>query len=185
MYSINVVKLAILAITFTVIFTTSSAFADTDYSEMTDEELIDRFEKVLNSDVDLTMQDMMDKIKDGEMTDALAEELEQRMAEVWSEAEGIVEELREITKELQKRGIDVQASVLTTDDSMSPIIAISKPILTNDLMSPRMQVEQGIASSDVICNDGLELVFKNSDNSPACVTSITAEKLIQRGWASP
>ena len=184
MYSTNVVKLAILAITLTVIFTTSSAFADTDYSEMTDEELIDRWEKLLNTDVDLTMQDMMDKIKDGEMTDALAEELEQRMAELWSESQGLVEELQEIAKELQKRGIDVEASVLTTDDSMSPIITISKPILTNDVMSPRMQVEQGIASSDVICTEGLQLIFKSSDNSPACVKPQTAEKLIQRGWVS-
>jgi len=65
---------------------------------------------------------------------------------------------------------------------MKPVIRISKPILDKDMISPRMQVKQGVVPSDVICNDGLELVFKNSDNSPACVKPQTAEKLIQRGW---
>jgi len=107
------------------------------------------------------------------------------MAELWSESKGIVEESGEIAIELRKRGYDVEASVLTTDDSMIPMITISKPILTNDVMSPRMQVKQGIVSSDVICKDGLELVFKNSDNSPACVKPATAEKLMERGWTNP
>ncbi len=49
--------------------------------------------------------------------------------------------------------------------------------------SPKKQLELGIAPENVICNDGLELIFKQ-DNSPACVTPSTAEKLIQRGWTS-
>ncbi len=161
----------------------SIEIAGKNVDQMTDKELIDRLEKLLNTDVDLTMQDMMDKIQDGEMTDALAEELEQRMAELWSESKGLVEESREIAKELRKRGYDVEAIVLTTHDSMSPIIKISKPIFTNDVMPPSMQAKQGVASSDVICKDGLELIFKSSDGSSACVNPETAEKLIQRGWA--
>lgn len=162
----------------------SIEIAGKNVDQMTDKELIDRLEKLLNTDVDLTMQDMMDKIKDGEMTDALAEELEQRMAELWSESKGIVEESGEIAIELRKRGYDVEASVLTTHDSMSPIIKISKPIFTTDVMPPSMQAKQGVASSDVICKDGLELIFKSSDNSPACVKPATAEKLIERSWAN-
>ncbi len=161
----------------------SIEIAGKNVDQMTDKELIDRLEKLLNTDVDLTMQDAMDKIKDGEMTDALAEELEQRMSELWSESKGLVEESREIAKELRKRGYDVEAIVLTTHDSMSPIIKISKPIFTNDVMPPSMQAKQGVASSDVICKDGLELIFKSSDGSSACVKPETAEKLIQRGWA--
>ena len=42
MYSKNALQFTILAITFTIIFSASSAFAATDYSEWTDEELIDR-----------------------------------------------------------------------------------------------------------------------------------------------
>jgi len=164
------------------------AFAATDYSEMTDEELIDRWEELLTTDMETEMQDAMELIKAGEMDKALAEdlaedfarqaeELDQQMTEWWNESQEILEELK-------KRGYEFEAGVLTTDGLMSPIVTISKPILTNDVISPRIQVKHGVAPSDVICNDGLELVFKNSDNSPACVKPKTAEKLIERGWAS-
>ena len=48
---------------------------------------------------------------------------------------------------------------------------------------PHKQVSSGTNPQDVICSEGLELIFKSTDNSPACVKSSTAEKLIQRGWA--
>ena len=41
----------------------------------------------------------------------------------------------------------------------------------------------GILPEELECKKGLELVFKVTDNSPACVKPSTAEKLIQRGWA--
>jgi len=50
-------------------------------------------------------------------------------------------------------------------------------------ISPRKQVSSGINPQDVICSEGFELLFKSTDNSPACVKPSTAEKLIQRGWA--
>ena len=34
------------------------------------------------------------------------------------------------------------------------------------------------------CRENLQLIFKVSDNSPACVTSDTFQKLIKRGWIS-
>jgi len=34
------------------------------------------------------------------------------------------------------------------------------------------------------CEEGLQLIFKFTDNSPACVKSVTKQKLIIRGWAS-
>ena len=51
-------------------------------------------------------------------------------------------------------------------------------------MSPRAQMKHGIASGDVQCREGFELVMKNSDGSAACINSHSVEKLIQRGWAS-
>ncbi len=152
------------------------AFAVSDYSEMTDEELIDRWEELLTTDMEMTMQEAMDKFKEsGGMDEALSEELAQQTDEWWTETQEILEELK-------KRGYEFEAGVLTTDGLMSPTVTISKPILTNDVISPRIQVKHGVAPSDVICNDGLELVFKNSDNSPACVKPKTAEKLLDRGW---
>ena len=52
-----------------------------------------------------------------------------------------------------------------------------------EILSPRKQVAQGIAPEDVICKEGLELVFKSTNNSPACVNPQTVDKLIERGWA--
>ena len=50
-------------------------------------------------------------------------------------------------------------------------------------ISPRKQVSSGTNPQDVVCSDGLELIFKSTNNSPACVKPSTAEKLIKRGWA--
>ena len=49
--------------------------------------------------------------------------------------------------------------------------------------SPLKQTAGGIDASSIICKINFELVFKSSDNSPACVKPATLEKLIQRGWA--
>lgn len=49
-------------------------------------------------------------------------------------------------------------------------------------LSPLEQFNSGIASNDVTCNSGLQLIIKAEDGSPACVTSNTAQKLMERGW---
>lgn len=48
--------------------------------------------------------------------------------------------------------------------------------------SPKQQLENGVLPEEIICKDGLELIFKSTDGSPACVKPKTAEKLIERGW---
>ncbi|MDH5431258.1 MAG: hypothetical protein OEW78_05170 [Nitrosopumilus sp.] len=47
-------------------------------------------------------------------------------------------------------------------------------------ISPTKQVKNGVSLQDIKCNKDLKLIFKNSDNSPACVSNSTAEILIQR-----
>ncbi len=49
-------------------------------------------------------------------------------------------------------------------------------------LSPLKQIERGTLPQNVICNEGLQLVFKSSNNLPACVKPSTAIKLIERGW---
>ncbi len=49
-------------------------------------------------------------------------------------------------------------------------------------MSPIKQIKSGISHSKITCNEGLELIFKPSDNAPACVKPATAEKLKERKW---
>jgi hypothetical protein len=50
-------------------------------------------------------------------------------------------------------------------------------------LTPLQQGFAGIASHNIICAEGLELIFKSSNGSPACVSSATAAKLIERGWS--
>ncbi len=51
-----------------------------------------------------------------------------------------------------------------------------------EILSPKQQTNAGILPSDVECKVGFELIFKSTDDSPACVKPKTVEKLIERGW---
>ena len=51
-----------------------------------------------------------------------------------------------------------------------------------DKLSPRKQMTHGITLENVKCIEGLVILFKASDNSPACLKHTSAEKLIKRGW---
>ncbi len=48
----------------------------------------------------------------------------------------------------------------------------------------RQSVDSPFASEYVTCNKNLDLIFKLTDGFPACVTSETAEKLIERNWGT-
>lgn len=49
--------------------------------------------------------------------------------------------------------------------------------------SPLQQSLHGTAPKDVTCKQGLHLILKLSDGSPACVKPNTVNVLIERGWA--
>ena len=59
----------------------------------------------------------------------------------------------------------------------------TKPPTEKKIESPLQQFKSGIPASDVKCADGLTLVIKSEDGSPACVKSDTVQKLIERSWA--
>ena len=75
-------------------------------------------------------------------------------------------------------GIELTETEAKCLSKTSDALAIGK------LLSPKMQIFCGTLLENVKCNDGLELIFKSTDGSPACVKPKTAEKLIERGWAS-
>jgi len=50
------------------------------------------------------------------------------------------------------------------------------------LWSPRQQIDNGIRKENILCKVDYELIFKSSDDSPACVKPSTAQKLLERGW---
>lgn len=56
----------------------------------------------------------------------------------------------------------------------------SKPATTP---SPLEQLRSGTAANNIQCRQDLELIFKATDDSPACVKPSTATKLAMWGWA--
>jgi hypothetical protein len=61
----------------------------------------------------------------------------------------------------------------------SPIIRLTDE---NIIPPPLKQFNSGIPIDKIQCKEGLELVIKSSDNTPACVKSTSVLKLIERGW---
>ena len=54
-------------------------------------------------------------------------------------------------------------------------------ILPTDVPPPLKQIQRGVEPKDVVCNRGLELVFRGNDE-PACVSHPAILKLLQLGW---
>ena len=50
------------------------------------------------------------------------------------------------------------------------------------VLSPLKQIKEGIVSENIVCKEGLGLVFK-LNGQPACVKTTSIEKLIAWGWA--
>ncbi|MDE1813370.1 MAG: hypothetical protein KGI05_01775 [Thaumarchaeota archaeon] len=71
--------------------------------------------------------------------------------------------------------------VITLGGSVGGEIKLSSN--TTSIESPLKQFKSGIATNDVKCEQGLQLVSKAEDGSPACVRPDTAYILIHSGWA--
>jgi hypothetical protein len=50
-------------------------------------------------------------------------------------------------------------------------------------LSPKKQNELGVLAGEIICKEGLELIFKANNGSPACVRPEIKKSLVERGWA--
>ncbi len=62
---------------------------------------------------------------------------------------------------------------------------IEWPLLIESKFDPPLkQVKNNINPENVICNKDLQLILKSTDSSPASLKYKTAQKLIERGWAS-
>ena len=57
----------------------------------------------------------------------------------------------------------------------------NQPSMTSP--SLKTQIKNGVSPDSIICIEGLELIFKLGDNSPACVKPSSIAKLVERGWA--
>lgn len=81
---------------------------------------------------------------------------------------------------VQAKYLDGSQSVHTTIDD---VIITTNTEIKKLLSSPLKQKESGILPKDIVCKNGLDKIFK-PNGFAACVTPLTAEKLIQRGWTS-
>lgn len=64
-----------------------------------------------------------------------------------------------------------------------PIRSLSVPPDCVITPSPLQQITGGVLPEDVVCKDGLEVIFKSKDDSPVCVKPQTAQNLLERGSA--
>ena len=56
--------------------------------------------------------------------------------------------------------------------------------ITQIMLSPLKQFKSGVSMMNITCGEGLVLMIKKENGSPACVTPQTSVKLIERGWGS-
>jgi len=89
--------------------------------------------------------------------------------------------------------IDVKPYPISTKTiKAEDYIAILKVTKDNDIanptptqvLSPLKQFKSGISIDEIQCKEGLELVIKSSNNSPACVQPHTVAILLMRGWST-
>ncbi|HYL66862.1 MAG TPA: hypothetical protein VEU72_06875 [Nitrosopumilaceae archaeon] len=84
-------------------------------------------------------------------------------------------------------GVQVSSSVMPPGPppniQMNYSQNISPVLYMQQELSPLQQSKSGIAAKDVACKEGLQLIIKAEDDSPACVSSYNINKLVERGWA--
>ncbi len=81
---------------------------------------------------------------------------------------------------------DIPIKITFEQITSLPLIMKNNPVPENNMstaiLSPLKQFKSGITANDIKCEHGLQLVIKSEDNSPSCVKSQTAQKLVERGW---
>jgi hypothetical protein len=68
-------------------------------------------------------------------------------------------------------------SVISTPEFLNQV-----ELLKSKILPPLQQLKNGVLPENIVCKDGLQLIFKSSDDSPACVKPETKIKLIEREW---
>ena len=78
--------------------------------------------------------------------------------------------------------IRILGSVIIPDPSPAQYCGIVDGYVDKKYLAPLDQTDHGVSPKSIRCNEGLILVQKY-DNTPACVTSVTKQHLMDRGWA--
>ncbi|MGI0075770.1 MAG: redoxin family protein, partial [Nitrosotalea sp.] len=71
-------------------------------------------------------------------------------------------------------------SMMMHDKNMADNSMMKQNMMMN---TPVYQIKHGVSMHDVKCVTGFSLIFKSSDDSPACVKPSSVSMLVARGWA--
>lgn len=82
------------------------------------------------------------------------------------------------------REIKIQSGKINLDGLQYSLYQSDDEIIQSNILSPRKQMMNGVLPENVVCKEGLQLIFKSRDNSPACVKPQTVQKLVARNWGS-
>jgi hypothetical protein len=73
--------------------------------------------------------------------------------------------------------METEDDMMETEDDMMETENESTPAV----LSPFKQIKSGIVPENVVCKEGLDLIFK-LNGQPACVKTTSVQKLIAWGW---
>ena len=77
---------------------------------------------------------------------------------------------------------ELETELETEDDMAETEDETMEAEMIPTVLSPLKQIKEGIVPENVVCKEGLGLVFK-LNGQPACVKTTSIEKLIAWGWA--
>lgn len=88
-----------------------------------------------------------------------------------------------IIAESKKEILNETSNILKNSlDSFTLLDELQDSSVIETISPPKQQLKNNIALTDISCKIDLVLIFKATDNSPACVKPSTAQKLLERGW---
>ncbi|HET9010107.1 MAG TPA: hypothetical protein VFN17_08320 [Nitrosarchaeum sp.] len=73
--------------------------------------------------------------------------------------------------------VTTSVNATETEDDM----AETEDDVSDVVLSPLKQIKEGITPENIVCKEGLELVFK-LNGQPACIKTSSIPKLIAWGW---
>ncbi len=76
----------------------------------------------------------------------------------------------------------VEDEMTVSEDEMVETEDETMEEMTPPILSPLKQIKEGTMPENIVCKEGLGLVFKLT-GQPACVKTTSIEKLIAWGWA--
>jgi hypothetical protein len=95
-----------------------------------------------------------------------------------------VDDISSETNSTSSETVETEDDMAETEDDMAETeddMAETEDDFSDVVPSPLKQIKEGIAPENIVCKEGLELVFK-LNGQPACIKTTSVQKLIAWGW---